>query len=87
MLPSNSEKQSMNDVWQKQVGWHTGVNSLLEQNLHTSGKFAFRSKFNCNVHQYSLDRDISAESFPFLPEIFFGKDCIEEITRFVAAIK
>ena len=36
------------------------------------------SHFNCNVHQYSLDGNISAESFPFLPEIFFVKDCIEE---------
>ena len=51
--------------------------------------FAFRarSNFNCNVHQYSLDGNISAESFPFLTEIFFVKDCIEEITRFVAAVK
>ena len=32
-------------------------------------------------------RTISPESFPFLPEIFFVKDCIEEITRFVAAVK
>ena len=40
-----------------------------------------------NVHQYSLDGNISAESFPFLPEIVFMKDCIEEITRFVAAVK
>ena len=57
----------------------------LEQNLHTSALSA-GSNFNCNVHQYSLDGNISAESFPFLPEIFFMKDCIEEITRFVAAV-
>ena len=45
----------------------------LQQNLHTSGKFAFSaagSNFKCNVRQYSLDGNISAESFPFLPEIF-----------------
>ena len=49
--------------------------------------FSAGSNFNCNVHQHSLDGNISAESFPFLPEIFFVKDCIEEITRFVAAVK
>ena len=49
--------------------------------------FSAGSNFNCNVHQYSLDGNISAESFPFLREIFFVKDCIEEITRFVAAVK
>ena len=72
---------------QKQVGRQT--RSLLEQNLHTAGSFAFsgESHFNCNVHQYSLDGNISAESFTFHPEIFFVKDCIEEITRFVAAVK
>ena len=63
----------------------------LEQNLHINrGSFAFgatRSNFNSNVYQYSLDGNISAESFPFLPEFFFVKDCIGEITRFVAAVK
>ena len=59
----------------------------VEQNLHTSGKFSARSNFNCNVYQYSLDGNISAESLPFLPEIFFVKECIEEIARFVAAVK
>ena len=49
--------------------------------------FSAASNFNCNVHQYSLDGNISAESFPFLTEIFFVKDCIEEITRFVATVK
>ena len=48
--------------------------------------FSASSNFNCNVHQYSLDGNISAESFPFLPEIFFVKDCIGELsTRFVVA--
>ena len=62
---------------QQQDGRQTGV------------RFAFSaaSNFNCNVHQYSLDGNISAESFPFLTEIFFVKDCIEEITRFVATVK
>ena len=57
----------------------------LEQNLHTSRKSCIqcRSNFNCNVHQYSVDGNISAESFSFLPEIFSVKNCIEEITRFV----
>ena len=27
--------------------------------------FSAGSNFNCNVHQYSLDGNISAESFPF----------------------
>ena len=68
---------------QQQVGRQTGVSSLLEQSF----AFSAGSNFNCNVHQYSLDGNISTESFPFLPEIFFVKDCIEEITRFVAAVK
>ena len=36
----------------------------LEQNLHTSESFVFSvgSNFNHNVHQYSLDGNISAES-------------------------
>ena len=82
-MTSNKEKIAR----QQQAGRHTGVSSLREQNLHTSRQFAFRSNFNCNVHQYSLDRNISAESFLFLLGILIGKDCIEEITRFVAAIK
>ena len=45
---------------------------------HFSHRESFTgSHFNFNVHQYSLE-NISAESFPFLPEIFFVKDCIEE---------
>ena len=31
-------------------------------------------------------RTISPESFPFLLDIFFLKECIKEITRFVAAV-
>ena len=62
----------------------------LEQNLHPSGKFGFsaaESNFNCDGRQYSLDGNISAESFPSFPEIFFVKDCIDEITHFGAAVK
>ena len=76
---------------QQQVGRQIGVNSL-EQNLHTSGKFCVQSTVPdeistamfINIHwiEISLQR-----SFPFLPEIFFVKDCIEEIRRFVAAVK
>ena len=62
--------------------------SLSEQIcIHRDIRFFTELHFNCNVHQYSLDGNISAESFPFLPEIFFVKDCIEELTRFVAAVK
>ena len=59
---------------QQQVGRQADVRqSLLEQNLHTLGKFEFSSglNFNCNVHLYSLNGNIPAESFPFLQEIFF----------------
>ena len=35
----------------------------------------------------SLDGKISAESFPFFQKPFFVRDCIEEITRFVSAVK
>ena len=72
LLPSNSEKQSMN-VWRS-----------LEQNLHTSGKFACRIQFQLQCSSiFTGYRTISPESFPFLPEIFFVKDCIEKITCFV----
>ena len=63
------------EIWQVTlIGRQTDVRrSLLEQNLRTSVKFCVqcRIKFNCNVHQYSLDGNISAESSPFLPEIIF----------------
>ena len=97
MLPSNSEKQSINDVRQREGC--LAATARLEDKLASAvcwskicihrESFAFNaeSNFNCNVHQYSLDGNISAESFPFLPEIFFVKDCIEKITRFVAAVK
>ena len=78
MLPSNGEKQSMNDARLSGVVWSKIC--IHRESLRAG------SNFNCNVHQYS-HRTISPEFFPFLPEIFFVKDCIEEITRFVAAAK
>ena len=95
MLPSNSEKQSMNDVRQREgcyaaTGWKTDWRQVCLSKIcihRESFAFSAASNFNCNVHQYSLAGNISAESFPFLTEIFFVKDCIEEITRFVAAVK
>ena len=73
---------------QQQVGRQIGVRQQCKICIHReSFAFSARSNFKCNVHQYSLDGNISAESFPFIPEIFFVKYCIEEITRFVAAVK
>ena len=34
---------------------------------------------NYNFHQYSLDGKISAESFSFLPEIFFVKIALKKL--------
>ena len=73
---------------QQQIGRQIGVRRQCKICIHReSFAFSAGSNFKCNVHQYSLDGNISAESFPFLPEIFFVIDCIEEITRFVAAVK
>ena len=36
--------------------------------------------------QYSLGGNIHAESFSFVPEVFFVKDCIEQNTCFVAVV-
>ena len=79
----------MSGYYKKNVAVSCPTEFNLEQNLHTSGSVAFAmgSNFNSNVYQYSLDGNISAESFPLLPEIFFVKDCIREITHFVAAVK
>ena len=72
----------------QQVGRQAGVNSLVEQNLDTSGKFAYPIKFQLQCSSiFTGYRTISVESFPFLPEIFFVKDCIKEITLLVAAVK
>ena len=81
LLPSNSEKQSVNDVRLSGVVW--------------SNICIHRKKYACMIKfqlQYSTAiftgyRTISRASFLLLLEIFFVKDCIEEITRFVAAVK
>ena len=73
---------------QQQIGRQIGVRWQCKICIHRESlAFSAGSNFKYNVHQYSLDGNISAESFPFLPEIFFVKDCIEEITHFVAAVK
>ena len=55
----------------------------LEQNFAHIGKVSHLVPQDQN----STPMFISAESFPFLLEIFFVKDCIGEMTRFVAAVK
>ena len=80
LLPCNSEKQSMNDIRLSGVDW--------------SKICIYRKKYACMI-KFQLQclsiftgyRTISPKSFPFLLEIFFVKDCIEEITCFVAAVK
>ena len=80
MLPSNIEKQSMNDVRPSGVVW--GKMCIHRESLRAG------SNSNCNVHQYSLDTELSLQNlFPFFQKSFFVKDCIEEITCFVAAVK
>ena len=50
-------------------------------------KYACMIKFQLQCSSiFTGYRTISPESFPFLLEIFFVKDCIKEITRFVAAV-
>ena len=76
MLPSNGEKQSMNDV---RLSGVVSSKSCIHRESSNS---------NCTVHQYSLDTELPLQNlFPFFQKSFFVKDCIEEITRFVAAIK
>ena len=80
LLPSNSEKQSMNDVRLSGVVWSKIC-------IHWESLRA-RSNFNCNVYQYSLDTELSLQKFfSFSSRNLFVKDCIEEITRFVIAVK
>ena len=77
LLPSNSEKQSMNDVRLSGIVWSKIC-------IHRESLRA-ESNFNCNVHQDSLDTEPSLQNlFPFFQKSFFVKDYIEEITRFVA---
>ena len=71
----------MSGFYQINVAVSSPTEFNLEQNLHTSGSFAFSagSNFNYNFHQYSLDGNISAESFSFLPEIFFVKIALKKL--------
>ena len=72
---------------QQQVGSQTSVRrNLLEQNLHTSGKFllSLPDQMFINIHWM----EISLQNlFPFFQKSFFVKDWIEEITHFVAVVK
>ena len=93
MLPGNSEKQSMNDVRQREgclaaTGWKTDWR-------HTASDAVCWSKI-C-IHRERLKFQLQCLSiftgwkylcriFSLFPEIFFFKDRIEEITRFVAAV-
>ena len=80
LLLSNSEKQSMNDVRLSGIVWSK---ICIHQESLRAG-----SNFNCNVHQYSLDTELSLQNlFPFFQKSSFVKDYIEEIIRFVAAVK
>ena len=80
LLPSNSEKQSMNDVRLSGVVWSKIC--IHRESLRAG------PNFNCNVHQYSLDTELSLQNlFPFFQKSSFVKDYIEEIIRFVAAVK
>ena len=80
LLPSTSEKQSMNDVRLSGVVWSKIC-------IHRK-KYACMIKFQLQCSSiFTGYKTISPESFSFLLEIFFVKDCIEEITRFVAAVK
>ena len=51
LLPSNSEKQSINDVRLSGVVW--SKISIHRESLRAG------SNFNCNVHQYSPDTELS----------------------------
>ena len=59
----------------------------LEQNLRTSKKICVHDQISTamfiNIHWI---QNYLSRIFPFLLEIFFVKDCIKEITRFVAAV-
>ena len=65
------------------------------QTQFVGAKFAYIGKvflqylitFQLQCSSVFIGWNISAESFLFLPEIFFVKDCLEEIARFVATVK
>ena len=45
-------------------------------------------KFQLQCSSIFTDAELSLQNlFPFFQKSFFVKDCIEEITRFVAAVK
>ena len=68
-----------NDVRLSGVGWSKIC-------IHGK-KYACMIKFQLQCSSiFTGHRNISPESFPFLLEIFFVKECIKEITRFVAAV-
>ena len=83
-MTSDKEKVARQQQVARQTG---GRRTLLEQNLHTSGKFCFHCQIKFQLHQYSLDGISLQNLFPLFQKSFFVKDCIEEITRFVAAVK
>ena len=63
LLPSNSEKQSMNDVRLSGVVWSKIC--IHRESLRAG------PNFNCNVHQYSLDTELSLQNlFPFFQKSF-----------------
>ena len=63
MLPSNGEKQNMNDVRLSGVVWSKIC-------IHRESLRA-RSNFNCNVDQYSLDTELSLQNlFPVFQKSF-----------------
>ena len=72
----------MSGFYQINVAVSSPTEFNLEQNLHIhreSFAFSAGSNFNYNFHQYSLDGIISAESFSFLPEIFFVKIALKKL--------
>ena len=69
--------------------WRQPVWRHLEQNLHTSKKICVHDQGKFQLQCSSIftgHRTTSPGSFPFLLEIFFVKEYIKEITRFVAAV-
>ena len=80
LLPGSSEKQSMNDA---RLSGVVGSKICIHRK-----KYACMINFQLQCSSiFTGYGTISPESFPFLLKIFFVQDCIEEITRFVAAVK
>ena len=79
----------MSGFYQINVAVSSPTEFNLEQNLHTSGKFCFQ----CRI-KFQLQFSLIFTRWKYLCRIFFlssrnifCEDCIEEITRFVAAVK